>query len=964
MQSIYNYLLQQQGLYQENAPSPDRVPKELIPEGYVCLILDKQLQLKVALNTESWNYKKRRNEATSINVSVPRNEIRKQLPESGDLYKELASGQTKHLKIAYFVQIWKGDQLKASGKITSRDIQDNVISIEAFTEEILLEKNIVPAQYSKVIQNQDIADIARCCLQGWESKRIKSNSKWNDQTNFLEKHQVEVSNNRVSLAKNGTTYYQNGYIIKRFEKSDYNNFVKWDRIRWVSDNQKPVRTTVQYRYGETDGLSSWSDEIEGSLTDEVGLVPSATNETILDVKINLYTEDTESQDKSGNQVGTTPFVFALEVIAKTEFDLKEGNIPTSTGVTVSDIKADNNNCLKLLADACKQTDYEFKVENKRLSLAESFGQDLTNDVMLRKNQNMDIDNLSDDDEELVNYLFAYGKGDGINRLHLELKDQESINKLGPYPDIKEFETDDYTELQTLAQEYLNKHKTPAQSFSVRAKFGEDEPKYSVGDIVKIVDPDSGIITDIDIVEEKRSYNNDGLSVNLQLGKPQDRLVDATTDTDFQVRTKLLTPSLSISNSVRSVILTANFPTTGEYEATKYYVSTSPDFTPSSLNLYDKTDSKRIEISGLVPGIQYYAKAQNVGKNRKGETIESPVSEEVSFKAAGETIPATLVVAAYNSSDRGKAGADYVCTDYNDQVQINNAINELEGNGGGRVVLLEGIYSLSAGIGMISNSSLIGQGFSTKLKEQKDTYGLGFTNRYDDWENIELSGFQMVSDSLDAGGKYISLENGKSLHLNNIKTQGSTQSPIYLDYVDDFNFKNLEIIDTTAWGIHVKNSTGANIDNCNVIPNIMSSSYTNSHGLLFINVSEGSVVNSKFALCGHRGAEIRGSADLIFENNFFKNNGIENTNVAAHLEADYDSNQNVFRNNTFRWDDAIADPRNAIRIHYGCDNNLITNNDGYNSISDNGNTTYSSAADTTNFGAGNRLNDGSWLVGEG
>ncbi len=69
--------------------------------------------------------------------------------------------------------------------------------------------------------------------------------------------------------------------------------------------------------------------------------------------------------------------------------------------------------------------------------------------------------------------------------------------------------------------------------------------------------------------------------------------------------------------------------------------------------------------------------------------------------------ATLVVAANDSSDKSKAGADYVCGVTDDDVQIQAALDALPATGG-KVMLLEGTFNVSLGI-TITKSGTILQG---------------------------------------------------------------------------------------------------------------------------------------------------------------------------------------------------------------------------------------------------------------
>ncbi len=79
--------------------------------------------------------------------------------------------------------------------------------------------------------------------------------------------------------------------------------------------------------------------------------------------------------------------------------------------------------------------------------------------------------------------------------------------------------------------------------------------------------------------------------------------------------------------------------------------------------------------------------------------------------------ATLIVAASDSSAKSKAGADYVCDGIADQVDIQAAIDALPAVGG-RVILLEGQFNISAtivlGDGTQDQVTFEGQGNSTLL----------------------------------------------------------------------------------------------------------------------------------------------------------------------------------------------------------------------------------------------------------
>src|SRR5690606_13284240 len=122
---------------------------------------------------------------------------------------------------------------------------------------------------------------------------------------------------------------------------------------------------------------------------------------------------------------------------------------------------------------------------------------------------------------LVNVLVAYGPGEGINRLQVTRRHDESIAKYGEYRGTVPFEgVTDLASLIDAADEYLAEHAAPVPAFRVEAQYpyGED-PEFGCGDYVRVADPRSGIITRSRIGEETRSYSTAGLKTTLYLGTP-------------------------------------------------------------------------------------------------------------------------------------------------------------------------------------------------------------------------------------------------------------------------------------------------------------------------------------------------------------------------------------------------------------------------------------------------------------
>lgn len=597
----------------------------VVPTDSGIAILDRQRQIRAILPGCRWHYRRRLNEATELSVYIPRQVVTDNIPAGHDLEGFFSEGKAKYAEIAAFVQVFAGGRLKASGKINRRTLGE-LVTIQAYTEEILLEANLTPAQYGKVWDGWDLADVARDLLDGWQSIRVKDQSQW--QARMVDSSNVDLTTDPglVMLAKRASgQYYDSGYITLVFNKSEIPRFKSWDRVRWSADSEDPVKTSIQI---STDG-TNFSAPFDGGLPEEVGYYIGGDHDRVW-VRINLSTSDTESEDENGNKVGVTPTVFALEVIARTEGDLVAGNIPDAAGVTVKGIEADHASAFQVLLAACEQVGWEFQVVNGALNIAENLGVDRTKDFVLRAGTNMEITSLGDDDEELVNILTAYGPGSGINRMEITLRDEDSIAQFGPYPKAMEFEAETLAELEQKAQEYLDSHNTPTVAFEVAAVFDfEHEPEYGLGDVVRVVDPDTGIVTTARIMDESREFSENGLSVHLGLGKAALNLQSVLEGKERPTKPlDPLTPTgVYARGIIKGIVVGCSAPKT-DWAYTECHVSTAKGFVPGSATLVDKGKQTRFDIPNLDPGVRYYARLIHVDSSGR----RSEPSREVSAVA--------------------------------------------------------------------------------------------------------------------------------------------------------------------------------------------------------------------------------------------------------------------------------------------------------------------------------------------
>jgi len=166
--------------------------------------------------------------------------------------------------------------------------------------------------------------------------------------------------------------------------------------------------------------------------------------------------------------------------------------------------------------------------------------------------------------------------------------------------------------------------------------------------------------------------------------------------------------------------------------------------------------------------------------------------------------ATLIVAASNASPRSKRGADYVCDGTADNVEINAAINYLTSLGGGKIILTEGRFNLSAKLPITSsNITIEGMGHSTIL----------YLNNNVNDHVIEIG---------NGGTSTIYGVVLKNFQINGNKTHQTAGDGIFCNlYIWDSFFEKLYIQEVKSNGIHLYGTVDTNgsrrntIKECNI-----------------------------------------------------------------------------------------------------------------------------------------------------
>ena len=362
----------------------------------------------------------------------------------------------------------------------------------------------------------------------------------------------------VVLAKDNTgAYYSSGYVITA-PLDLGNDIYRIDRIRYSATTGEKVRITVQIKVGNTiDELNAdtWSSEYS-ALTDDDGekkgiefsLFNKPTKKYIK-VKLNLYTDDTETPNNDGTVFGFTPILHSCEVIARYTTELDISLIPASLGITLEKEEFSYQNHLEIFNSICQKGEITGYVNtNKQIIVKKEtdldyLGSDLTNKVILRHGKEINISQLSDETTELVNCLICLGAGEGGKQLRTILKDTDSINTYGEHWGIYEnSQITTMTDLITKGTEYLNKQKNPQQRFEIQIlRYKNEWGEFSLGDKVRVISQILNIDTTGRILEEKRDYTSGREIITVGINSVLGTLIDSITGVSEIKTKKIATP---------------------------------------------------------------------------------------------------------------------------------------------------------------------------------------------------------------------------------------------------------------------------------------------------------------------------------------------------------------------------------------------------------------------------------------
>ncbi len=280
-----------------------------------------------------------------------------------------------------------------------------------------------------------------------------------------------------------------------------------------------------------------------------------------------------------------------------------------------------------------------------------------------------------------------------------------------------------------------------------------------------------------------------------------------------------------------------------------------------------------------------------------------------WKSDGKS--ATKIVAASDSSQALKDGADYVADGTSDQTEINSALTAAAG---GRVYLAEGTYTIDGSISVPNNTTLAGAGSGTTIKLKNSinadinslvatdtTTGTGVTLM-----NFRIDGNKSNNSSGTQNGIYlINMGGGNGASAR----QGAKISELWISNLRSYgimleNSNNSVLtenhINNSSMGLHLKNDVYLTVTN-NVIQynsrgiyatplyystiNANTIESSTAYGMLIEGSSSGNTITGNtISTATTAGLALSTATDNTISGNHFRNSGGSTTNEAITLNS--------------------------------------------------------------------------------
>jgi parallel beta-helix repeat protein len=286
-------------------------------------------------------------------------------------------------------------------------------------------------------------------------------------------------------------------------------------------------------------------------------------------------------------------------------------------------------------------------------------------------------------------------------------------------------------------------------------------------------------------------------------------------------------------------------------------------------------------------------------------------------------------------------ADYYCDGTADEVEINAAIDEMDGAGGGLIELTEGTYYTAAAIELADNIMLSGKGWDTIIEKNGNFDGITLTGSDgSEYENVMLRDFKITRNSNDTNAQQlIHLQYVDHVVIQNIWAYQGYDHCCYLEYCDDLIVSSSRFEDSaTNAGLAITNA-GNNQARTKIIGNDL---YNNLTGLVTSFVDYATYTNNTAVGNTNYGFLIGNSDFSSIGNNVAESNGDGGTGEGGF----YFGGANGY---TITGNVAEDNNPNGFYIASGTKNVVVGNratNNTTNDFSDSGtNTLYQTATDS-------------------
>jgi hypothetical protein len=415
---------------------------------------------------------------------------------------------------------------KTAGYISKRNLTGSPVTIDCLSNETLLSRMVCPRDWK--IKEQDLADVARDLLMGWDVRTFNTQAQW--QAAALTNIDTTTVPGKAMLSKTVQGAYQLHGTLRLV--IDFGQTVeRFEALRWSEDAGEQTRVRAQFETSP-DGVtwSAISEELSSVYPDTDGVWLSGQGR-YLRITMHLYTDNNYEPNPSGVAQGYTPILNGLEVIARVtpKTVITAGNIPASTGVTVKGFEFSRTNHLRILQDLCEEYKYIFAVNGDlQLSLGETLGQDKSDAITFMRTQNMNLQTFNDSADAIENVVLCLGSGSGSAQLQVTLRDESSIAAYGgERPGIFEDSSCETIEALTeKGQEYLNSVSKPAGEYVVaEVPVWELPEDVGCGDTVTVFDPIYEVLTTARITDEQRTYDRSGEKVSFGLNHSLDNIIE-------------------------------------------------------------------------------------------------------------------------------------------------------------------------------------------------------------------------------------------------------------------------------------------------------------------------------------------------------------------------------------------------------------------------------------------------------